>query len=90
MAGGVTVDEDGLRAPLLADSHSHPVPDATLDLLAHLLTCQSPHTVILERDDRLDQTGEILDDVARIRACVNRCKRSQERTDGEPAVGSAG
>lgn len=86
MAGGVTVDDDALRAPLLADSHSHPMPEATLDLLAHLLTRQSPDTVILERDDRLDATAEILDDVARIRACVAR----SERIHGEPAVGSAG
>ena len=87
MAGGVTVDDDALREPLLADSHSHPVPEATLDLLAHLLvTHQSPETVILERDDRLDATAEILDDVARIRACVAR----PERIHGEPAVGSAG
>jgi hypothetical protein len=98
MAGGVTVDDAALPAPLLADSHSHPVPEATLDLLAHLLTRQSPETVILERDDRLDATGEILDDVARIRACVTRSEHiqegtqesTQERTDGEPAVGSAG
>jgi uncharacterized protein (UPF0276 family) len=94
MAGGITVDDAGLAAPLLADSHSHPLPEATLDLLAHLLTRQSPDTVILERDDRLDATDEILDDVARIRACLARCERIQERTQepihGEPAVGSAG
>jgi uncharacterized protein len=70
MAGGITVNDDSLARPLLADSHSHPVPDATLDLLTHVLARQTPAAIILERDDRLDAADEILDDVARIRACV--------------------
>ena len=45
-------------------------PTAALDLLAHVLTRQTPAIIILERDDRLDAADEILDDVARIRACV--------------------
>jgi hypothetical protein len=70
MAGGITIRDDSLARPLLADSHSHPVPDAALDLLDHALTRQTPSVIILERDDRLDAVDEILDDVARIRACV--------------------
>jgi uncharacterized protein (UPF0276 family) len=89
MAGGITVGEDVLNRPFLADSHSHPLPDATLDLLGHVLTRQTPATIVLERDDRLDQAEEILDDVARIRACVTRSR--SEKIDGkEPAVGSTG
>jgi uncharacterized protein (UPF0276 family) len=88
MAGGVMVREDFLKQPLLADSHSHPIPDATLDLLDHLLARQKPSVIVLERDDRLDAVDEILDDVARIRACVSAVR--SERSHGEPAVGSAG
>jgi hypothetical protein len=37
-----------------------------------VLERHSPATIILERDDRLDATDEILDDVARIRERVAR------------------
>lgn len=70
MAGGVTVHDANLKRPFLADSHSHPIPQETLDLLGHVLARHAPSTVVLERDDRLDETDEILDDVARIRARV--------------------
>jgi len=70
VAGGFTVADEALRRPFLADSHSHPVPQEALDLLAYALVRHPPATVILERDERLDAAGEILDDVARIRACV--------------------
>jgi uncharacterized protein len=72
MAGGAAVPEEVLGRPFLADSHSHPVPDEALDLLDHALDRHAPATVILERDDRLDVTAEILDDVARIRARLAR------------------
>lgn len=89
MAGGITVGEDVLNRPFLADSHSHPMPDATLDLLGHVLARQNPATIVLERDDRLDEVAEILDDVARIRARVARSR--SEKVDGkEPAIGSTG
>jgi len=85
MAGGITVEEPG--HVFLADSHSHPVPDEALDLLAFALARHRPQTIILERDERLDAFDEILDDVDRIRACV----ASQPGTrDVAPAVGSAG
>jgi uncharacterized protein (UPF0276 family) len=67
MAGGVTVTRDFLPRSILADSHSHPVPDEALDLLALVLERQAPDTIILERDDRLEAFDEILTDVARIR-----------------------
>ena len=89
MAGGITVGEDVLNRPFLADFHSHPMPDATLDLLGHVLARQNPTTIVLERDDRLDEVAEILDDVARIRARVARSR--SEKIDGkEPAIGSTG
>jgi uncharacterized protein len=88
MAGGITVREQALRRPFLADSHSHPVPDAALDLLAYALTRQTPAAIILERDDRLDAVEEILEDVVRIRACVANTQSG--KVYGEPAVGSTG
>src|SRR5712691_9553496 len=88
MAGGITEREQALRRPFLADSHSHPVPDAALDLLAYALTRQTPAAIILERDDRLDAVEEILEDVVRIRACVANTQSG--KVYGEPAVGSTG
>jgi uncharacterized protein len=85
MAGGTTIRNSDLPAPFLADSHSHPLPAQALDLLDYALARQAPATIILERDDRLDATDEILDDVARIRACVGL--RGNEL---QAAVGSAG
>src|SRR5262245_51800427 len=70
--GGVTVEKSYLQRPVLADSHSHPVPDGALDLLDHTLARQSPDAIILERDDRLDAVDEIMDDVRRIRARLAR------------------
>jgi uncharacterized protein len=70
VAGGMTVCKDFLQRPFLADSHSHPVPDETLDLLDQVLARHTPETIVLERDDRLHAVGEILDDVARIRSRI--------------------
>src|SRR5260370_812661 len=92
MAGGITISSASLARPLLADSHSHPVPDAALDLLEYTLARQTPSVIILERDDRLEAGDEILDDIARIRARV-AAARSGETTDethGEALVGAAG
>jgi uncharacterized protein (UPF0276 family) len=86
LAGGVTLHEDFLPRPLLQDTHSHPVPEAALDLLDYALKRQAPSAVVLERDDRLDAFDEILDDVARLRA---RLERRLEGQHAEPALGSA-
>jgi uncharacterized protein (UPF0276 family) len=87
VAGGVTLHEDFLPRPLLQDTHSHPVPEAALDLLDHALARQSPTAIVLERDDRLDAAEEILDDIARLRA---RLDRRFEEAHAGAAVGSAG
>ena len=71
VAGGVTVHKDFLSRPFLADSHSHPVPDGTLDLLDRVLVRHRPDAIVLERDDRLQEFDEILADVRRIRARVD-------------------
>jgi uncharacterized protein (UPF0276 family) len=70
LAGGVSVQDEILGRTLLADSHSQPVPDKTLDLLAYALERQSPASVIIERDERLDRVEELLDDTNRVRACI--------------------
>jgi hypothetical protein len=70
VAGGMTVRETFLQQPLLSDSHSHPVPEAVLDLLDYALARHAPATIVLERDDRFDAVDEILDDIARIRSRV--------------------
>jgi uncharacterized protein len=70
LAGGITVNEEFVERPLLADTHSHPVPDAALDLLDSVLENQAPATIILERDDRLNMVDELLDDLRRIRRRV--------------------
>jgi uncharacterized protein (UPF0276 family) len=70
VAGGVTVRKDFLERPFFADTHSHRVPEGALDLLDRVLARHNPDAVVLERDDRLDAVGEILDDVARIRARI--------------------
>jgi uncharacterized protein len=84
MAGGVTVRDSGGR-PILADTHSHPIPEEALDLLDYALTRHGPQTIIVERDDRLDEGEEILDDVARIRARL----ASRRSVHGQAAPGSA-
>jgi uncharacterized protein len=88
VAGGVTVRKDFLERPLLAGSHSHPVPDGALDLLGRVLACHSPEAIVLERDDRLDATDEILDDDARIRSRI--AGRYSESTRDHASVGSTG
>jgi uncharacterized protein (UPF0276 family) len=87
MAGGVSVADEALRRPLLADSHSQPVPDEALELLAYALKRQSPATIIIERDERLDRVDEIVDDLARIRACVATTASGKNH---DPAVRSTG
>jgi len=88
MAGGVTIRDKLFAKPILADSHSHPVPEEALDLMEYALARHAPSVIILERDDRLEATDEILDDVARIRARV--AGAGSRKTHDEALVGSPG
>jgi uncharacterized protein (UPF0276 family) len=92
LAGGVTLREAVLPQPFYADSHSHPVPEAALDLLDDALARQAPATIVLERDDRLEASDEILADIANIRDRLERRfeKTRFEETHVRPAVGPAG
>jgi uncharacterized protein len=87
VAGGIPVIDSQIGRPLLADTHSHPVPDEALDLLDHALARQQPAVIILERDERLDARAEIMDDIARIRARL--ANAGSGRLHGGSAVGSA-
>jgi uncharacterized protein (UPF0276 family) len=40
---------------VVVDTHGYPVADGALALYRRMLTSQSPRTVILERDNRLDR-----------------------------------
>jgi len=87
VAGGITVREDYLEHPFFADTHSHPVPDAVLELLDRVLERHTPRAVVLERDDRLHAVDEILDDLARIRSRIGN--RYFESSHDHATVGSA-
>jgi uncharacterized protein len=87
LAGGIAVDEQDLRRPLLADSHSHPIPAEALDLMRYAIARHTPSTIVLERDDRLDETEEILADIARIRNVISNWSTNVR---SKAAVASAG
>jgi uncharacterized protein (UPF0276 family) len=87
MAGGITLPVENGGQPILADSHSHPVPDAAYNLLDYLLARQQPKFIVLERDDRFDAKVEILEDVRRIRARAVGARG--ETVYAEQAVGPA-
>lgn len=85
MAGGIAVRDARSGASILADSHSHPVGEETLDLLDYALERHHPKTIVIERDDRLEAGDEILADVARIRALLaERGKAALERAGEKP------
>jgi uncharacterized protein (UPF0276 family) len=86
LAGGITVEHDFLAQPYFIDSHSHPVPDEALDLLDYALARHAPTNIIIEREGRLEAISELLDDVARVRARLNKSVR---HAHGESAFGSA-
>lgn len=86
MAGGITVSDSEVGRPILADSHSHPISEAALDLLDYALARHAPRTIILERDDRLDEGEEILNDVARIRARLDARETAHAKPAPRPAA----
>jgi uncharacterized protein (UPF0276 family) len=80
MAGGVAVAESGNGRPFLADSHSHPVPDGAMALLDYALCRHQPETIVVERDDRLEFTDEILADIARLRVAIGARQKAAAAT----------
>jgi len=86
LAGGIIVEHDFLAQPYFIDSHSHPVPDEALDLLDYALARHAPANIIIEREGRLEAISELLDDVARVRARLNKSVRDAH---GKSTFGSA-
>jgi uncharacterized protein (UPF0276 family) len=74
MAGGNVIGDVSRARPLLADSHAYPIPEEAYRLLDRVLERHNPATIVLERDDRLDATDEILRDLALIRSHVDRAE----------------
>jgi uncharacterized protein len=74
MAGGIDYQADESTSDvLLIDSHDQPLREKTSELLDYLLTRQSPDSIILERDGRLDKRHwpELLSDLSTIRKVVS-------------------
>ena len=76
-AGGSVIDGT------MIDSHDHPVSHETMRLLEYVLRRHDPETIILERDRRLSETDDLLPDVNRIRAVVDRAKHQNEPDNGQ-------
>lgn len=74
MAGGHVVDVSVSPKPFLADSHAFSVTDETFRLFNRVLDRQDPSYVVVERDARFEAMDEVLDDLARIRACLERAQ----------------
>jgi uncharacterized protein len=83
VAGGPLVSRPYLEQPVWVDNHSNEVPDQVLTLLDRALDDHHPETIILERDDALDDVDEISRDVDRIRAYVD-AKYEKVRSYAEP------
>ncbi len=66
IAGG-SVDDDGF----LIDSHSTPVADSTLSILASALSLQRPEAVVVERDSDFDDFEALLQDLEKVRGVVS-------------------
>jgi uncharacterized protein (UPF0276 family) len=64
---GVHVAGGGRQGEVYIDSHDHPVPPRVFKLLALLLTIQQPDAIILERDQALEDFGEVICDVEKLR-----------------------
>ena len=67
---GVHVAGGGTYHDILIDSHDRTTPDDTLALLPAVVARHDLDTVIVERDQNLDDLDELLDDVRRVRRAM--------------------
>jgi uncharacterized protein (UPF0276 family) len=67
LAGG------GRLGRLFIDSHDHPVPGPVFQLLRELLRTQEPDSLIVERDENLEQFDEVLQDIETLRTVRDEC-----------------
>lgn len=77
LAGGVASDG------IVWDAHERPVPAADVDWLARILPrLTNCRAVIIERDGRLQDGAELVDDLRRVRAVVREFEASQPALAG--------
>jgi uncharacterized protein (UPF0276 family) len=72
VAGGPVVSRPYLDEPVWVDAHSNAVPEQALMLLSRALKDHKPNSIILERDDDVENIEEISRDLSRVRAYVDR------------------
>jgi uncharacterized protein (UPF0276 family) len=89
VAGGPVVSRSYLDRPVWVDSHSDLIPDRVLTLLDRVLDGHRPETIVLERDNDVEDVDEISNDVERIRAYVD-AKYGKVHADAQSeSLGSA-
>jgi uncharacterized protein len=75
---GVHLAGPAMSDGVLWDAHQAPVPDVDIEWLKRLLPCMpNCRTVVIERDERLQEAGEVLDDLTRVRAARDAVHASQ-------------
>src|SRR5262245_7210470 len=89
VAGGPVVSRTYLDRPVWVDTHSDQVPDPVFDLLNRALDEHEPATIVLERDNDLEEVEEISGDVQRIRAYVDAKYHGGDSGAQSEALGSA-
>jgi uncharacterized protein (UPF0276 family) len=64
VAGGPLVSRPYLEKPVWVDAHNAPVPDQAFALLDRVLVNHTPETIVLERDEGLDDDDDV-DEISR-------------------------
>jgi uncharacterized protein (UPF0276 family) len=65
----------GAPGAMVIDTHGADVPDPVLSLLERVLRRTGPVPVVLERDENVPELARLLDEVARVRAVVEKATR---------------
>lgn len=72
MVGAVHTAGGRMIGDVFVDTHDQPIPNPVMGVLDHVLARCSPAAVIVERDHRLHEVGEIAHDLKRVGKCVER------------------
>lgn len=72
---GFAEDADPHATPLLVDTHDRAIPPAVWALYRHLLDRVGPVPTLLEWDNALPSYSGLLDEAARIGACIHRARQ---------------
>ena len=70
--------------PLLIDTHDSPVRPQVWDLYAYALERLGPVSTLIEWDDQIPPYEELLEEVQRARAILERVTHTERRPAGEP------